>query len=247
MPSLYHLTKVFYLPNHVVQENLTVGHAEPVPPNHGVLLTNSCSAVLNTWLSDMPSLYHLTKVFYLPNHVVQEYLTVGHAEPVHLTKVFYLPIHVVQEYLTVGHAEPVPPNQGVYLQIHVVQKGLSIITKVRAVFDASSKTLTVNNTLMVTPAVHHQCAHPLPSAQVYHHGNEEKSQLIVFRNPTNSNRSFYVDDCLTGADDVPSTIQLQEQLQSLLANGGFVLPKWNSSEPLVLYSIPDDLRESITS
>ena len=146
MPSLYHLTKVFYLPNHVVQENLTVGHAEPVPPNHGVLLTNSCSAVLNTWLSDMPSLYHLTKVFYLPNHVVQEYLTVGHAEPVHLTKVFYLPIHVVQEYLTVGHAEPVPPNQGVlltnscstwlsdmpnlyhltYLPIHVVQEYLTV-------------------------------------------------------------------------------------------------------------------------
>ena len=32
-----------------------------------------------------------------------------------LTKVFYLPIQVVQEYRTVGHAEPVPPNQGVYL------------------------------------------------------------------------------------------------------------------------------------
>ena len=35
MPNLYHLTKVFYLPIHVVQEYLTVGHAEPVPPNQG--------------------------------------------------------------------------------------------------------------------------------------------------------------------------------------------------------------------
>ena len=63
----------------------------------------------------MPSLYHLTKVFYLPIHVVQENLTVGHAEPVPPNQVFYLPIHVVQEYLTVRHAEPVPPNQGVLL------------------------------------------------------------------------------------------------------------------------------------
>ena len=37
MPSLYLLTKVFYLPIQVVQEYLTVGHAEPVPPNQGVL------------------------------------------------------------------------------------------------------------------------------------------------------------------------------------------------------------------
>ena len=65
----------------------------------------------------MPNLYHLTKVFYLPIHVVQEYSTWLSDVPnlYHLTKVFYLPIHVVQEYLTVGHAEPVPPNQGVLL------------------------------------------------------------------------------------------------------------------------------------
>ena len=74
----------------------------------------TCHDVLQFYSSTMPDLLS-TLVFYLPNHVVQEYLTVGHAEPVHLTKVFYLPIHVVQEYLTVGHAEPVPPNQGVLL------------------------------------------------------------------------------------------------------------------------------------
>ena len=72
------------------------------------------------------STYHLTKVFYLPIHVVQEYLTVGNAEPVHLTKVFYLPIHVVQEYLTVGHAEPVHLTKVFYLPIHVVQEYLTV-------------------------------------------------------------------------------------------------------------------------
>ena len=33
--------------------------------------------------------------------------------------------------------------------------------------------------------------------------------------------SFYVDDCLTGADNVDAAIELQEQLQELFSHGGF--------------------------
>ena len=57
-------------------------------------------------------------------------------------------------------------------------------------------------------------------------------------------KSFYVDDGLTGADDVESAITLQRQLQDLFIHGGFMLRKWNSSEPLVLQAIFPDLRES---
>ena len=57
-------------------------------------------------------------------------------------------------------------------------------------------------------------------------------------------KSFYVDDGLTGADDVESAIALQRQLQDLFAHGGFMLRKWNSSEPLVLQAIFPELRES---
>ena len=36
-------------------------------------------------------------------------------------------------------------------------------------------------------------------------------------------KSFYVDDCLSGADDRETAIKLQQQLQDLFARGGFIL------------------------
>ena len=47
--------------------------------------------------------------------------------------------------------------------------------------------------------------------------------------------SFYVDDGL---------IEVHDQLQSLFNEGGFLLRKWNSSEPLVLQHIKPELRET---
>ena len=55
--------------------------------------------------------------------------------------------------------------------------------------------------------------------------------------------SFYVDDGLTGADSIQDAIELQKQLQELFMKGGFLLRKWNSSEPSVLDHIPADLKE----
>ena len=57
-------------------------------------------------------------------------------------------------------------------------------------------------------------------------------------------RSFYVDDCLTGADDVKTAIVLQQQLQDLFSRGAFLLRKWNSSKPSVLTVIPQELHDS---
>lgn len=57
-------------------------------------------------------------------------------------------------------------------------------------------------------------------------------------------KSFYVDDGLTGADDIESAIALQRQLQDLFTHGGFMLRKWNSSEPFVLQAIYPELRET---
>ena len=55
--------------------------------------------------------------------------------------------------------------------------------------------------------------------------------------------SFYVDDGLTGAKDVQTAITLREQLQELFSRAGFQLKKWNSSDPAVMSTIPDDLKE----
>ncbi len=56
-------------------------------------------------------------------------------------------------------------------------------------------------------------------------------------------KSFYVDDGLTGADSMEEAVQLQAQLQKLFSKGGFLLRKWNSSETAVLDHIPLELRD----
>ena len=47
-------------------------------------------------------------------------------------------------------------------------------------------------------------------------------------------KSFYVDDCLSGADTVSDAVEMQAQLQEMFEKGGFLLRKWNSSEKAVL-------------
>ena len=56
-------------------------------------------------------------------------------------------------------------------------------------------------------------------------------------------KSFCVDDGLTGADYVKEAIELQGQLQDLFSRGGFLLRKWNSSEPAVLQHISPELKD----
>jgi hypothetical protein len=55
--------------------------------------------------------------------------------------------------------------------------------------------------------------------------------------------AFYVDDCLSGSDQVEEAIDLHQQLQNLFAKGGFLLRKWNSSDPNVLRHIKPELRD----
>ena len=70
---------------------------------------------------------------------------------------------VIQEYLDLGHAEPVPPHfltttkESYYLPMHGVVKASSTSTKLRVVFDASAKSsssLSLNDTLLVGPTLH---------------------------------------------------------------------------------------------
>ena len=57
-------------------------------------------------------------------------------------------------------------------------------------------------------------------------------------------KAFYVDDCLTGAETPEEAIRLRIELQELFSEAQFILRKWNSSSPVVLQSIPSDLRET---
>ena len=56
--------------------------------------------------------------------------------------------------------------------------------------------------------------------------------------------AFYIDDSVTGADSIEEAIELQRQLQSLFSLAGFLLRKWNSSEPAVLQHIDPELQDA---
>lgn len=53
---------------------------------------------------------------------------------------------------------------------------------------------------------------------------------------------MYVDDCLTGADSTDDAIKLRQDLSFINDSGNFHLCKWTSNSPLVLSSIPAELR-----
>ena len=55
--------------------------------------------------------------------------------------------------------------------------------------------------------------------------------------------SFYVDDCLAGADTLDYAQILQQQLYFLLQEVGLTLRKWHSSSTQLLDTIPEELRE----
>ena len=53
--------------------------------------------------------------------------------------------------------------------------------------------------------------------------------------------SFYVDDCLTGFNSPEEALELQ----ALFDRGGFLLRKWNASEPSILHQIDPDLQDTL--
>lgn len=56
-------------------------------------------------------------------------------------------------------------------------------------------------------------------------------------------RDFYVDDALSGSNNLDDALQLQEELIALLNGGSFPLKKWCSNHPALLEAVPPDDRE----
>ena len=84
---------------------------------------------------------------------------------------------VVQEYLDLGHAEPVssaslsnPPNQWFYLPMHSIIKESSTSTKLRVVFDDSTKSssnVSLNDLLLIGPTLFPSIDHILLHFRTY--------------------------------------------------------------------------------
>ena len=53
---------------------------------------------------------------------------------------------------------------------------------------------------------------------------------------------FYVDDLITGTDDLDTELSLQQELIEMLKKGGFTLRKWASNHPALLKHLaPEDV------
>ena len=96
------------------------------------------------------------------SQVLKQFLSLEHG--LHAKHQFNKFSEVIQEYIGLGHAELVPaddlnkpPSEVFYLPMHTVYKAMSTNTKIRAVFNASTKTTSgssLNDTPMVGPTVH---------------------------------------------------------------------------------------------
>ena len=210
---------------------------------------------------------------------------------------------VMREYFDLGHAELVPDRDFgklerdvFYLPLHVIHKASSTTTKVRAVFDASAKSMSgvsLNDHLLVGPTVHPSLVDVLLRFQLnriavttdvskmyrairlvesdrdlHRFIKDYRMTRVTFGVSASSfianmcmkqnainlahefplaakavEQSFYVDDGLTGADNVETAVKLQKELQGVFSRGGFLLHKWNSSESAVLKHINPELRD----
>ena len=56
-------------------------------------------------------------------------------------------------------------------------------------------------------------------------------------------KDFFVDDLLTGTNNLDKAIILRSQLNVLLERGGFLLRKWRSNSKDLLATIPEELKE----
>ena len=63
----------------------------------------------------------------------------------------------------------------------------------------------------------------------------EASELVL--------TSFYVDDCLTGANTVQEAVTIRQSLNEMLSKGSMNLRKWRSNSPDLKSTIPEELLE----
>ena len=203
-------------------------------------------------------------------------------------------IDFMKEYIHLGHMSPIkeiPRSPHYFIPHQCVIRAQSTTTKLRVVFDASSKTSTLvslNDTLMVGPTIQNDLFSTLLKfrlnryaltaditkmyRQIQIHKDDRKYQLILWREtpempiqmyelntvtygtapapflairclkeisdifkevlPLGANvieNDFYVDDLLSGADDVDTLMKIRKEVIQILSSCGCDLAKWYSN------------------
>lgn len=67
------------------------------------------------------------------------------------------------------------------------------------------------------------------------HVNIKRSQVVQ--------KDFYIDDLLTGTNNLDQALELQNQLIGMLKSSGMHFRKWTSNSSIILESIPQEDRE----
>ncbi|XP_071056929.1 uncharacterized protein [Onthophagus taurus] len=164
----------------------------------------------------------------------------------------------MREYLDLNHMRPVTvpvESPNFYLPHHGVIRESSTTTKLRVVFNGSQTTssgLSLNDCLHTGPKLQSELVdvllrwrrHPVAFAcdlekmyrQIDVHQDDWQFQRIVWRE-----NHTYVDDIISGANDIDEVQELIFQLNRVLTAGGFLARKWISNVSKALAYVPSDL------
>ena len=218
-----------------IQGYFDAGHAEPVPPAelrlpnfylpmHSVVKLGSTSTKLrvvfdgSATTSSGASLNNLLQVGPTLHPTLANILVKFRTYPVALTA------DVAKMYREV---ELVPKDRDLHRFVWrpTPQDSLHDFRMTRVTFGVSASPYLAIRTLQQT-ARDHGADSPVASSHIH--------------------TSFYVDDLLAGADTAADSMDLFNDLRSILQRGGFNLCKWRSSDPEILQRIPHDLQETVS-
>ena len=90
----------------------------------------------------------------------------------------------------------------------------------------------------VTYAIASSAFHSVRPLQVLTEGVTDKNVELGIRT------DMYVDDLLTGAPDLESSMKLQDPTIAVLSEAGFEIPKWTSSNVELVERLPANFREA---
>ncbi|XP_065162139.1 uncharacterized protein [Atheta coriaria] len=134
---------------------------------------------------------------------------------------------------------------GYYIPHRAVIKEESCTTKLRVVFNASCQTsskLSLNECMYVGPQLQNDIADLLLRWR--------KHTIVCTADYTMVidiiKKDFYVDDVLSGAEDLKTAKKLQLDLLEVMKKGGFTLRKWSSKLPGLIEDLPKELIDQST-